>query len=420
VNDGTDDTMDREPQGREGIGRLLPAACLGAIALYALVVLVVVPEGTPSVLARLTALALIGAACLIAVLVARRAPVWLGGLGMLLVGFAMVAVLLGVVAERAMRRPSVSAALGLLAGAGAIALIVIGWQRLLAGMRRRWLRVVTAVLGTLAVAQLLLLPAVVALLVTNRARPVASARTPADLGLAFDDVRIPATDGTALAAWWIPSRNGSAVIVLPGSGSTRDDVLEHAAFVAEAGYGAVLLDVRGHGESGGRLMDLGWEAERDVSDVVTWLEGRDIESVGLLGLSMGGEIALTAAAEDPRIAAVVAEGATARTYADTTLVPESNPIARANGWLQFALVRALASEREPIPMIDAVSRIEAPTLMIEGSGPLEAELGPRYDEAAPDTFTLWSIPESPHVGGLSTRPAEYRERVLELYDEALT
>lgn len=397
----------------------VPALCLGVVAGFALLALVLLPEGAPSIGARLLTLAGIGLAVAVAVAVARWAPAWVRGLGMLLVGFATVAVLLGVVAERIVRRPTVAAVVGLVAGAAGVALVVMGWQRLLVGLRRRWVRVVTAVVGTLVVMQMFLLPAVVALLVTNRARPEASGRTPADLGLAFEDVRIATADGTELAAWWIPSGDGATVIVLPGSGSTRDDVLDHAAFVVEAGYGVLLLDVRGHGDSGGRIMDLGWGAERDVADVVSWLEAEGAERVGVLGLSMGGEIALTAAAEDPRIAAVVAEGATGRTYADGSLVPEDTPVALAVSWLQFAMIRALAPEPEPTPLVDAVARIEAPVLLIEGSGPLEPEVGPRFAEAAGPAFTLWEIPESPHVGGLSTRPEEYRTRVLALLDQAL-
>jgi len=136
-------------------------------------------------------------------------------------------------------------------------------------------------------------------------------------------------------------------------------------------------------------------------------------------LSMGGEIALTAAAEDPRIAAVVAEGATGRTHADGAIVPEDNPVAQTVSWIQFAMIRALAPESEPAPLVDAVSAIEAPVLLIEGSGPLEPETGPLLAEAAPATLTLWEISESPHVGGLSTRPEEYRQRVLELFEQGL-
>jgi len=65
-----------------------------------------------------------------------------------------------------------------------------------------------------------------------------------------------------------------------------------------------------------------------------------------------------------------------------------------------------------------IPRIRVPVLLIEGGGPREADYGPRYAAAAP-VVTLWMIPESPHVGGLSTRPEKYRQRVLALFDAAL-
>ena len=33
--------------------------------------------------------------------------------------------------------------------------------------------------------------------------------------------------------------------------------------------------------------------------------------------------------------------------------------------------------------------------------------------------TLWEIPESQHVGGITARPAEYERRVVGFFDEAL-
>lgn len=392
--------------------------CLGVVATYAVASLVLFPEGDPSPGARALALVAILAASGVAVAVARWGPAWLRGTGMLVVGFGALSVLLSVVAERVLRTPSIPIVLGALAGVAGVVLIVVGWQRLLGGLRRRWVRVTAGLVGTVVVLQLLVLPAVVALLVTNRARPEASGRSPADVGLDAQDVRITMPDGVELAAWWVPAANGTAVVLLPGSGSTRDDLLDHAAFVAEAGYGVLLVDVRGHGDSGGRLMDLGWGAHDDVAEIVGWLEARDVERVGLFGLSMGGEIALTAAAFDPRIDAVVAEGATARTYRDGDLAPEANPVARAVRWVQYALVGALAPEAEPTPLIDAVARIDAPTLLIEGGGPLEQEVGPLLDEAGP-AVTLWSIPETPHVGGLSTLGQGYRDRVLAWLDRTI-
>lgn len=396
----------------------LPYASLVAIGAYAVVALVAFPEGSPSPLARLVALLVIAAVTAVAVAVARWAPAWVRGLGMLVVGFATVAVLAGVVAERVLRAPSLAAVLGLAAGLGGIWLVAAGWRDLLQGLRRRWIRVGTAVVGSLLVAQFLLLPAVVALTATNRARPEGSGRTPADVGLTFEDVRIAGADGTELSAWWVPPENGAAVIVLPGSGSTRDDVLEHAALLAEAGYGTLLLDPRGHGDSGGRLMDFGWGAEEDLRAAVTYVVERPevAGAVGVLGLSMGGEIALTAAALDPRIGAVVAEGATARTWDDVRAEPDPHLVGVANEWVTFALLDLLAPEEPPIPLLEAVRRIDVPVLLIEGNGPKEATLGPVYAEANTDDVTLWAIPDTPHISAISVHRDEYEERVLAVFD----
>ena len=56
----------------------------------------------------------------------------------------------------------------------------------------------------------------------------------------------------------MPARNGTAVVLLPGAGATRTAVLGQAAVLARHGYGALLVDDRGHGRSAGHAMDFGW------------------------------------------------------------------------------------------------------------------------------------------------------------------
>jgi pimeloyl-ACP methyl ester carboxylesterase len=287
---------------------------------------------------------------------------------------------------------------------------------------RRWVRVVVAVLGTLLVAQFVLLPAVMALDATNRARPQASGRTPADLGLTYRDVRIPADDGARLAAWWIPSTNGAAVVLLPGSGSTRDDVLERAALVAGAGYGVLVLDARGHGASEGRPMEFGWGAERDVRAAITYaLAQPDVTGeIAIVGQSMGGEVAVTTAAEDPRVSALVVEGVSARTWADARLKPDAHPVSLANAWLMFGLVGLLSPAPEPIPLVDAFAAVAPrPILLISGAPANEAALGALYADTAPASVTWWALPDTPHTGALGEHPQAYAERVLGFLDEHL-
>jgi uncharacterized protein len=341
---------------------------------------------------------------------------------MLVAAFSGIAVAAGIVAKRVAAGVGIREVVGILFAVASVTLIVIGWHRALHGINRRWARSVVAVVGTLLVAQLALLPAVFALDATNRPRPLESGRTPADLGLAFRDVRVTAADDVQLAAWWIPSRNGAAVLVLPGAGSTRDDVLDHAALVARAGYGALLLDWRGHGASEGRLNEFGWGADRDVRAAVSWVLGQPgvTMGVGLLGLSMGGEVAVTEAATDPRVSAVVAEGVSVRTFADARQRPNEWAIPLENDALMFGLVRLLGSASPPEPLTEAFRAIgDRPVLLIAGNDPPEAELGPIYAAAARSTVTLWSMPDTGHIQALSTHPDEYRTRVLATFDRAL-
>ena len=85
--------------------------------------------------------------------------------------------------------------------------------------------------------------------------------------------------------------------------------------LARHGYGVLLFDRRGEGASEGEPNSWGWGGEADIKAAVAYLEGRpDVEPgrIGGLGLSVGGEMMIEAAAETDGLAAVVSRGAGAR------------------------------------------------------------------------------------------------------------
>jgi len=125
-----------------------------------------------------------------------------------------------------------------------------GWWRLL------------AVPAALVLLEFVLLPLTVAVNATNRPPSPLGPATPARYGLGYQDVAFRTADGVRLSAWYIPTRNGAAVVLLPGAGSTRTSVLGQAAVLARHGYGTLLVDTRGHGRSGGHAMDFGWWGDR--------------------------------------------------------------------------------------------------------------------------------------------------------------
>ena len=140
---------------------------------------------------------------------------------------------------------------GFLAAAAGFVLLGLGamvlWRsRRTGGSRtRRYLRrVVRGVLGVVVVTELVA-PFAFGYLVTH----VGPAEVPGpDLGAAHEDVTLTTSDGLHLEGWYVPSRNGAAVIAIPGphgpAGRTPGCWSAH-------GYGVLLFDSRGDGESDG-------------------------------------------------------------------------------------------------------------------------------------------------------------------------
>ncbi len=133
----------------------------------------------------------------------------------------------------------------------------------------------------------------------------------------IEPVSLTCQDGLRIDAAFLPASggaNGSAanLIMLHGISDCKERLLPGAAEMADLGYNVLLLDFRGHGLSEGRLCTYGFYERLDVRAAADWLEARHAGPIAIYGLSLGGAVALLAADADPRIAAVVSEGAYAR------------------------------------------------------------------------------------------------------------
>ena len=226
---------------------------------------------------------------------------------------------------------TVAALLGLVVGVGLVVWGAIGIARGSRGWAR-WPALAAIVIVSVPLA----LSFAMAAAATYVPRVTLGSETPSDRGLNYRDVTFGASDGVRLAGWYLPSTNGAAVILLHGAHSTRSAVLDHAAVLASHGYGVLLFDARGHGDSGGRAMELGWYGDRDVTGAVSFLALQpDVTAgIGVVGLSMGGEEAIGAAATDERIGAVVADGATNRVAGDLDFIDDEYG---QRGWIQQRL-----------------------------------------------------------------------------------
>lgn len=283
--------------------------------------------------------------------------------------------------------------------------------------RWRWPRRLARTLVLALVGYWLILPLGVAVVATERPRS-----TPAGaLGLPHERVTLETADGLRLAAWYVPSSNGAAVLVLPG----REGTLRHARLLAAHGYGVLLVDLRGQGESEGDPNAFGWGSSLDVDAAVAYLAARpDVEPgrIGGLGLSVGGEVLLEAAASNDGVRAVVSEGAGERSVRETALLGPRGWPTLPGAAVQTVAVAILAGRLPPPALDDAAAAIGSRPLLLvygaRGQG-AERELNPIYLRAATGPAQLWEVPDATHTGGLEARPAEYERRVVGFLDDAL-
>lgn len=135
-------------------------------------------------------------------------------------------------------------------------------------------------------------------------------RTLAVYGLPYEDVQLVTEDGLRLAAWYVPSRNRAALLVLHGLGGNRGGDLALVRDLAELGYGVLVPDLRAHGGSDGTVSTLSLHEVRDVRAATRYLRRRpdvDPERTGIYGASLGAAVAIMAAAEMPELKAVAAD-----------------------------------------------------------------------------------------------------------------
>lgn len=284
----------------------------------------------------------------------------------------------------------------------------------------RWLLLSLAVFLVL---DYVVLPIGMGVYVNMAPKPRSCCKTPADYRMPYVTAHMTNADGSVLAGWYVPGTNHKAVILLHGASSTKSSLLDHAAFLHDAGYATFLLDAHGHGDSGGRNMEYGWNAANDVRTAIDWLQRRadiDKQAIGLLGLSMGAEGALSAAALDTRVKAVVAEGATVHAFGDARLAAHDSWVSYPFDWLMFKTMDVISDDPAPLPLPDAMRMISPrPVLLISGKNAKERRLNPLYAALGGKQVAYWALDDTPHISGLYQHPDAYKQKVTAFYARAL-
>lgn len=182
------------------------------------------------------------------------------------------------------------------------------------------------------------------------------------------------TDDLALAGLYYaaPEADSPAVLLMHHGGGRKEAWIDLIPLLQEAGYAALTVDLRGHGETGGTFT--GDLAQEDAHLWLEWLRAQpdvDPEHVSIVSASLGADVGLQVMANDEQIVTLVAlsvtlefDGLNAKTAVETI------------GPRPLFLVAALGVENEA----DTVR-----TLVSVSQGEIQARL---YDNTACCTFLM--------------------------------
>lgn len=241
----------------------------------------------------------------------------------------------------------------------------------------------------------------------------------------FQRVSFSTEDGLAICAWFArpPSEAGQTVLLLHGLQGNRDQLLPHAAYLLEAGYGALLIDFRNHGESDGSVSSMGYHEIKDARAAYAFLcARREVKAVAIWGHSMGGVVACKlmreVKADGLFVDAAFADfGALVRARAARLGYPA------ALGEFLFIRLFGALSDSKPAAIcpMDDLAKMERPVLLVHGSDDEAIPLSQAERLAAVNDQVQLSVFEGGgHSDLYELDPARYRREVLAYLRVAFT
>lgn len=254
---------------------------------------------------------------------------------------------------------------------------------------------------------------------------------PDDVGfVSYEDVRFTTVDGVEIAAWYIapPAGRGAVLIYAHGLGHNRQYMLDQAVALYRHGYGALLIDLRNHGESGGEMTTLGFYEPYDIQAGVNFLLERpevNPEQIGVVGQSLGAVTAIRVAAQMPQIRAVVAQATF--TSIEENIASGVHQIAGLPPFPFAPMVIYFGQQEtglsiEQVRPIDDIARIAPRAVMLmhgQQDRTILPENSQRLYDAAGEPKELVFFPNAGHGGLMASDPELWENSIVRFLDRYL-
>ncbi len=253
--------------------------------------------------------------------------------------------------------------------------------------------------------------------------------SPADLQLPFEEFSFASADMQRLHAWFIPAEHPArgTIFYLHGVGDNKISGLRLAQVFHARHFNVMMYDSRAHGRSGGRFCTYGYYEKFDVPKAIDILAERgktSLGKIGLFGTSMGAAIVVQAAAIDPRIRAVAAEGCF------TNLRTITVDYQRRILWMPWHFLRNVAMKRSEhiahfshhdVSPLRSLASVNVPILFIHGKN--DTRIKYQYSEqlfaAAHEPKELYLIDGANHTDIHNIAKSDYEKHVIGFFEQWL-
>lgn len=252
---------------------------------------------------------------------------------------------------------------------------------------------------------------------------------PEQYGLRYEKILLRTADRVGLAAWVIPAEKPTrrSLLLLHGWGDNKGDLLQHTHFLSRR-FNLMYVDHRHHGESEGSRTTIGCRETLDVEAALAWLKAERpdwLERLGVFGLSMGGGLAIWAAARHPFLRCVAVEAPfpsfnrVVGRYTRNSFRLPYYPLA----WATLQVIRwRLGEDPEPYSPIHHVDKVAGRPLLFIAGG-LDTLMPPEdvrevFDRAG-EPKELWVVEQARHGKCEEAGGDAYRAKLLEFFERNL-
>lgn len=247
--------------------------------------------------------------------------------------------------------------------------------------------------------------------------------SPDDVGVAmWRDAEFTTEDNLTLRGWFVPpQRDDQATLVfVHGISGNRENFLRQLPFVYAEGYGALLFDLRNHGESDGTITTMAVNEVLDVNAAVDFVSAQaevDPENIVIFSHSMGGATSIRALPALPQIRGLIVD--TAYTSVEEVVSDGVRDVIGRPFFLHHIIIQmsnALSGsnfyESRPIDVVGEIA--PRPILFIHGTADRTIPVEHIHDlhEAASEPKELLIVEDAGHIMAHSFEPDIYEERVL--------